>query len=148
MKKPGLALVCGGAFVLAMVVCAFVLHGRSVQSGWPFQQLQQACTLGTALSIFHNTHGRYPERLSELVEGGVIPMEEFAGLQFRATPRARPEKWLYHRPESLGEIAIVSPVLMNPGSGVSGFRVTARAGGGGELIPGTKSSRIPQRARK
>ncbi len=148
MKKPSIALVCGGAFLLAIVVCGFVLHGRSVQREWPGKQLESAVTLGKALSIYHDAHGSYPDRLSDLVDGGVIPMDQFVGLQFRSTPRARPEEWLYHRPESLGDIAIVAPASTYPWSGHAGYRAAARADGGGELIPGSKEYRIPQWAAK
>jgi hypothetical protein len=148
MKKRGIALVCGGALLLAISICGFVLHGRSVQREWPGKQLESAVRLGKALSIYHDAHGSYPDRLSDLIDAGVIPVDQFVGLQFRATPSARPEEWLYHRPESLGDIAIVAPVLTYPLSGHAGYRATARADGGGELIPGAKDYRILHRAEK
>lgn len=130
--------------MLAMVVCGFVLHSRTVQREWPEKQLESAVTLGKALLIYHEAHGRYPDRLSDLVDGGVLPMDEFVGLKFRSTPRARAEEWLYHRPERPGDIAIVAPATTYPWSGHAGYRAIARADGGGELIGSSKDYRIPR----
>ena len=132
--------------MLAMVVCGSVLRGRSVQREWPEKQLESAVTLGKALSIYHEAHGSYPARLSYLVDGGVLSMNQFVGVKFRSTPRARPEEWLYHRPESPGDIAIVAPVTTYPWNGHAGYRAIARADGGGELIGSSKDYRIPRRA--
>jgi len=144
MKKPVKILVCSGALLLVIVVCGFTAHARFAQRGWPEKQLESAVTLGKGLSRYHDAHGSYPERLSDLVVGGVIPMEQFVGLQFRSSPRARPEEWLYQRPESHGDIAIVAPVATYPWSGHGGYRATARADGGGELIAGAKGDGIPR----
>jgi len=131
-----------------VVISGFVLHGRFVQREWPEKQLENAVTLGKALSIYHDANGSYPDRLFDLVDGGVIPSDQFVGLQFRSTPSARPEEWLYHRPDSLGDIAIVAPVWTYPWSGHAGYRAAARADGGGELIPSSKDYRIPHWAAK
>jgi hypothetical protein len=148
MKKSVIVIMCGIVLILATGFAGFIMHVRTVQRGWPSKQIESAVTLGAALYRYHEVHGFYPEQLDDLVEGDVITKEQFEGLQFRATARAHPEEWLYHRPKELSDVAIVAPAWVHPDSGHSGYRPTARADGGGELIIASKAYRIPSWATK
>jgi hypothetical protein len=148
MKKSVIVIMCGVALLLGIGFAGFIMHVKTVQRGWPSKQIESAVTLGGALYRYHEAHGFYPEQLNELVEGGVIKKDEFERLQFRATARANPEAWLYHRPKEFSDVAIVAPAWVYPDDGHSGYRPTARADGGGELIIASKAYRIPPWATK
>ena len=144
MKKHVFVVVGGTVLLLALSIVATVSHNRSLQRAWPAKQLENATTLGRALADFRRSYGTYPENLFSLVEGSTVTYEEFRNLRFSASPGSQPQEWLYNRPKSKSETAIVAPDWVFPWDGHSGYRVTASADGGGELILGTKDYRLPE----
>ena len=148
MKKRSIITLTVGLLLLLSAVVGWFVTSRNAQRQWPSEQLQNAITLSAALSTYQQNHGSFPARLEDLVAGGTLGDEAFQRLQFRAGPRAQPEHWLYKTPEKISDIAIVSPTAIVPWEGHSGYTVTARADGGGELISGTKHNRVPTWATK
>ena len=148
MKKRPAIILTAGILVLGGSIIWWSVAGRNAQSEWPWQQLQNAATLGAAPSAYQRNHGSYPTRLEDLVAGGTLDQEAFERLQFRAGPRADPAPWLYRILNQFSDIAIVSPTEIFPWGGHHGFTVTARADGGGELISHAKRNQIPAWATK
>jgi len=148
MKKRSVIILIAGIAIFAGIVVGWLITSLNTQREWPSKQLRNAVTLGLALSSYREIHGSYPTQLEDLVAGGTLDQEEFERLQFRPAPRADSENWLYKTPDQLTDIAIVGPTSIFPWSGHSGYTVTARADGGGELILGTKRYRIPSWATK
>jgi hypothetical protein len=138
MKKHTTPILAVVVFMLSSMMVGCVISNRSTQRNWPGKQLQNAVTLGEALSDYRQVHGSYPVRLEDLVAGGTLDQRAFDQLQFRSEPRAEPKDWLYQTPDQITDIAIVGPSAIIPWSGHSGFTVTARADGGGELLSGAK----------
>ena len=129
--------------MLAGVFAGWMITNRKAQREWPDTQLRNAVALGTAISDYQKVHGSFPARLHDLVEGGILDQVGFQRLQFRSEPRADPEEWFYKPPDQSSDIAIVGPKAIFPWSGHSGYTVTARANGGGELNLASKGYRIP-----
>lgn len=149
MKKRPAIILTAGMLVLGGSVLWWSVAGRNAQSEWPWQQLQNATTLGVALSTYQRNHGSYPTRLEDLVAGGTLDLQAFERLQFRAGPRADPAPWLYRIPNQITDIAIVSPTQIFDWDGhYDGVFVTARADGGGEVISRANHNEIPGWATK
>ena len=148
MKKHSAIILAVGLFIFSGLFVGWVITNRNAQRDWPGKQLQNAVTLGAALSDYRQVHGSYPVRLDDLVAGGTLDQRAFDQLQFRSEPRADPEDWIYKTPDQLTDIAIVGPAAAFPWSGHSGYTVTARADGGGELISGSKVKSVPAWAKK
>lgn len=148
MKKHQDIILAVGVFIFSGLIVGWVITNRNTQRDWPGKQLQNAVMLGEALSGYRQVHASYPVRLDDLVAGGTLDQREFDQLQFRSEPRAEPEAWIYKTPAQITDIAIVGPSAIVPWSGHSGFTVTARADGGGELISSSKLNIIPSWAKK
>ena len=148
MKKRSAIILISGLLGFGGSVTGWIVAKRNAQREWPWKQLQNAVTLGAALSTHRQNHGSYPARLEDLVAGGTLNQEAFEKLQFRGGPHADPERWLYMMPDQISDIAIVGPTAVFPWDGHSGYTVTAQADGGGELIPRAKRKQIPAWATK
>lgn len=138
-----IAILCAGAILLGLGVTATVVRLQATQREWPAKQLQNAATLAIALTAYQQQHGKYPERLSELVDAGLVRAEDYHNLRFRATARAQPEDWLYHRPSGLSDIAIAAPALLFPWDGHAGERAIAYPDGSGGLVGAAKAAHLP-----
>ena len=148
MMKYSAIILAVGVFISSGLIVGWVITNRNAQRDWPGKQLQNAVTLGEALAGYRQVHGSYPVRLDDLVAGGTLDQRTFDQLQFRSEPRSEPEAWIYKSPDQITDMAIVGPSAIFPWSGHCGFTVTARADGGGELIPASKLDIIPPWARK
>jgi len=148
MKKNTTIILAVAAFIISGLISGLFITNRNAQKEWPSKQLQNAVTLSAALSDYRKIHGSYPDRLNDLVAGGTIDQRTFDLLQFRSEPRSEPEAWIYKSPDEFTDVTIIGPSTIFPWSGHSGFTVTARADGSGELIPESKSNTLPSWAKK
>lgn len=131
MKKPlKTALEFVGLLMGVWFLLWWILRDREIRRNWPARQMRNAVTIGCKLWPYHEAHGKYPERLGDLVADGIFTAEELEALRFQSAPGAPREDWIYHVPPRLNAIAIESP--HTPGD--SGYRIIARAGGGGEVV--------------
>ena len=148
MNKRSAIILFAGLLIFGGSVVGWVVVGRNAQREWPGKQLQNAVKLGAALHTCRQNDWAYPARLEDLITAGIMNRETFEKLQFQAGPHAEPEDWLYRPPSKDSDIAIVGPTTIFPWEGHSGYTVTARADGGGELIPRAKHDQIPAWATK
>lgn len=104
--------------------------------------MSRATELGILLNHYQSENAVFPASLEALVDSGLISVSRFDDLQFQKAPGAERSAWTYVHPESIEEIAIISPDPVVPWSGSAGLFITARANGGGEMIGAGKRFRI------
>ena len=131
--------------VLAITVatgCLAWLLFANYKTKWPVVQAGRASEIGLALNAYNERHGTYPDSLKVLVSSGQISAEKFSELQFQESPMADRKPWVYHKPRSIHDIAIVSPSLVIPWRGSSGISIVARPDGSGEASGASKTPLI------
>jgi hypothetical protein len=139
VKKPlKTALVFLGLLIGVLFLMWWNLRDREIRRRWPGIQLTNAVTIGRKLWPYREAHGKYPERLSDLVADGIFKAEELEALRFQSAPGAPREDWIYQVPGRLDAIAIESPRTFAE----VGYRIIARAGGGGEVVKNEATYKI------
>ena len=131
MKKPlKTALVFVGLLMGVLFLMWWKLRDRELRRSWPGIQLTNAVTIGRKLWPYREAHGKYPERLSDLVADGIFKADELESLRFQSAPGAPREDWIYQVPGRMEAITIESPRSL----GELGYRIIVRADGGGQLV--------------
>lgn len=130
MRSVRTALVCLGLLVGVLFLLWWKRRDEEIRREWPGRQLTNAVTMGRKLWPYREAHGKYPERLSDLVADGIFKADELEALRFQSAPGAPREDWIYQVPGRMEAIAIESPRSL----GEVGFRIIVRADGGGEVV--------------